>query len=82
MPIFAYLLLIVGASCLLFSTVLVFIFKQPNTSALDILSKGSFVYRKLQDHIVVNWVKPIYALLYMGLSCILIAIFGVLIVNI
>lgn len=82
MPIFAQVLLFVGFTCVMISTVLVFVFKLPNTSALNLLSKGSFAFRDLQNHVAVNWVKPIYSITYFGLSCILIAILGVLLVNV
>lgn len=82
MPIFAQVLLFFGFTCVIISTVLVFVFKHPNTSALNLLAKGSFVFRDLQNHVAVNWVKPIYSITYIGLSCILIAILGVLIVNV
>jgi hypothetical protein len=82
MPIFAQVLLFVGFTCVMISTVLVFVFKLPNTSALNLLAKGSFAFRDLQSHVAVNWVKPIYLITYIGLSCILIAILGVLIVNV
>jgi len=82
MPTFTYVLLILGFSCVIVATALVFIFKLPDTSALNLLAKGSFVFRNLQGHVVVNWVKPIYSITYIGLSCILIAILGGLIVNV
>jgi hypothetical protein len=82
MPTFAIALLILGFSCVIFATALVFIFKLPEASALNLLAKGSFVYRNLQSYVAVNWVKPIYSITYIGLSCILIAIFGVLIANV
>jgi hypothetical protein len=82
MPIFANVLLILGFTCVIVATALVFIFKLPDTSALNLLAKGSFAFRDLQNHVAVNWVKPIYSITYIGLSCILIAILGVLIVNV
>tara|TARA_R110001583_G_scaffold150925_1_gene302891 strand:- start:2417 stop:2665 length:249 start_codon:yes stop_codon:yes gene_type:complete len=82
MPIFAQILLLVGFSCIVFSTALVFIFKHPNTSRLNLVAKGSFVFRNLQEHVTTKWVNPIYTVLYVGLGCILIAILGVLIVNV
>ncbi len=82
MPIFAQVLLFVGFACVLISTVLVFVFKLPNTSALTLLAKGSFVFRDLQDFVKVKWVKPIYTISYVGLGCILVAIYSVLIVNV
>ncbi len=82
MPIFAKVLLVLGFTCVIVATALVFIFKLPDTSALNLLAKGSFAFRNLQNHVAVNWVKPIYSITYIGLSCILIAILGVLIVNV
>ena len=82
MPIFANVLLIFGFSCVIVATALVFIFRLPDTSVLNLLAKGSFVFRNLQSHVAVNWVKPIYSITYIGLSCILIAIFGLLIANV
>lgn len=82
MPIFAQVLLFVGFTCIIISTVLVFVFKLPNTSALYLLAKGSSAFRDLQNHVTVNWVKPIYSITYIGLSCVLIAILSVLIVNV
>lgn len=82
MPTFAYVLMTLGFSCVVVATALVFIFKLPDTSVLNILAKGSFVFRNLKRHVVVNWVKLIYLITYIGLSCILTAILGVLIVNV
>ncbi len=82
MPIFFQALLFVGFTCIIISTALVFIFKLPDTSALNLLAKGSFVFRNLQDHVAVNWIKPIYSITYIGLSCILIAMLGLLIANV
>ena len=81
MPIFDSVLLILGFTCVIVATALVFIFKLPDISVLKLLAKGSFVFRNLQNHVSANWVEPIYLLTSIGLSCMLIAILGVLVVN-
>ncbi|WP_105215636.1 hypothetical protein [Pseudoalteromonas sp. T1lg22] len=79
MPIFASVLLFVGFSCVVFATILVVVFKQPDISCQELLAKGSTIFRDLNAYVASNMVKPIYALIYCGLSILVAVIFGLLI---
>ena len=78
MQIFASYLVMLGFLCIVIATILMFSFRLTDIKFNDFLAKGSLVFRNLKGHVLAFWVKPIYALTYFGLSCILIAIFGLL----
>jgi len=81
MPLFASLLLLLGFSCIVLATILVVAFRLPEISFSELLAKGSYIFRNLDCYIAPKMVKPISALIYSGLSILLIVIFGLIIFN-
>ena len=70
------ILSIIGIVMLLAGTLATFIWKLDNVSLSDILREGSSITGQYDRFIKPNYIQPIKYLNYIGMSCILVSIVG------